>query len=410
MKRIICLFTALVLCLAFVLPAFADEGDFIIDDAEYIQDYEQFDKLEGRAREVFLKTKMVACFATDDQEFEGEISDAAKAFYENKVTFTDGVFLYVNSAMHQIYIFAEGPANDSFTDDDYSALIDAYNDAETVYDGVIAYLDKAETLLAEADSDSMLRLIPFIDSEKLVSSEDNDQILNKFFQLSETHQFEIVGVTKAECSDNAAREAADYFENNNYGYGDTRDGIILIVSEASRNVGLAALGSGVEKFPDDILDYIRETITPSLSDGKYAEAFNTYADMVDQELTTPGTLKAAAEKAAEEKAAEEAARKKAEQPLRIIVAAVFGLLVGFLLSMIPVSAMKRKLNSVAMQSGASLYTVPNSMILTNQRDIYLYRTVTRTKRVKETTSSSGRSGGGGTSSSGRSYSGSSGKF
>lgn len=68
---------------------------------------------------------------------------------------------------------------------------------------------------------------------------------------------------------------------------------------------------------------------------------------------------------------------------------------GALLSfLVPMAIFKRQLKSVRRQTGASDYVRPNSMRLTQQRDLFLYRSVTRTPKPKanniSTSDNSGR--------------------
>ena len=96
---------------------------------------------------------------------------------------------------------------------------------------------------------------------------------------------------------------------------------------------------------------------------------------------------------------------------KIMVSLVVGVIAGF----IGVSIMKSGMRTIRQNNAASDYTVRDSMNLSSQKDIYLYRTVTKTRRQTENTSGPNRSGGhsGGSihvGSSGRSHGGRSGKF
>jgi uncharacterized protein len=72
------------------------------------------------------------------------------------------------------------------------------------------------------------------------------------------------------------------------------------------------------------------------------------------------------------------------------------LLIGFAIAMIFLSIKKKQLTTVAMQRGAVNYVRPGSMNVTASRDTYLYSTVSRTARPKDSGSSSHTSSGGGT--------------
>ena len=64
----------------------------------------------------------------------------------------------------------------------------------------------------------------------------------------------------------------------------------------------------------------------------------------------------------------------------IIIAVCISVVVGIIIGFIGSGIMKSKLTSVRYQSGAADYVVPDSFKLNDSRDIYLYSTVTKTKR------------------------------
>ena len=69
-------------------------------------------------------------------------------------------------------------------------------------------------------------------------------------------------------------------------------------------------------------------------------------------------------------------------------------LIGFGIAMIIMMLLKKQLKSVQMQRGAVNYVRPGSMNVTAARDSYLYSTVSRTARPKDSGGSSHSSGGG----------------
>ena len=82
-----------------------------------------------------------------------------------------------------------------------------------------------------------------------------------------------------------------------------------------------------------------------------------------------------------------------------------------LLALIPMNIMKSKLKSVQPKAGAADYIRDGSFQLKTDRDMFLYRTVSRTARPKNNSSSGSSSGSGShTSSSGSTHGGGGGKF
>ena len=86
------------------------------------------------------------------------------------------------------------------------------------------------------------------------------------------------------------------------------------------------------------------------------------------------------------------------------------LVAGIVLSLIVVGTMKSKLKTVRFQAAANNYVKAGSMNLTESRDIFLYNTMTKTKKEKNDSSSSGGGSSTHTTSSGSTAGGGGGKF
>ena len=72
--------------------------------------------------------------------------------------------------------------------------------------------------------------------------------------------------------------ADDFYDYNGYGYGDSRDGILLLISMEERDWRISTCGYGITVFTDAGQEYISDKFLPYLSDGDYSEAFTKYAD------------------------------------------------------------------------------------------------------------------------------------
>lgn len=177
-------------------------------------------------------------------------------------------------------------------------------------------------------------------------------------------------------------------------YGDA-DGAMLLVAMETGDWYLSTCGKGITVFTDAGIAYIGEKIVPFLSDGEYKKAFDTFTELCDAfavqaesgEPYDSGNLP--------------------HEPLStvwIVIAPV----VGFLLALLVVGNMKSKLKTVRAQDEAANYIRKDSLIITGSRDLYLYRTVTRTKKAENQDSSSGSSTH--ESSSGTTHGGGGGKF
>lgn len=214
-----------------------------------------------------------------------------------------------------------------------------------------------------------------IDSVNLLSASEHSNLKQKLEKISSARNFDVViiAVPYLECS--TAEDSAIYLYEKN---GFKEDGIVLFIATQSRDYWIQPFGSGLDKFDDYKLRNIEDEIVYMLSDKDYYGAFITFADIVDDTLRFPWS--------------------------DYLIAA---LVVGVILSAITIARMKAKLKTVQAQTTADTYAKENSLIITNSRDFYLYRTLRRTP-IPRNNSGSGRSSGG--SSSRGSHGGRGGKF
>ena len=190
-----------------------------------------------------------------------------------------------------------------------------------------------------------------------------------------------------------ASYADDTYDYN--GYGNNRDGLLLLISMEDRDWYISTTGYGITAFTDAGIQYIGNKIKEHLSDGDYDAAFNSFAELCDDFIT----------KARDGKPYDSGNMPKEPMKKGWILAAIIA---GFLLSFITVGTMKSKLKTVRFQPMASSYMKAGSMNITESRDMFLYNTVTRTAKPKDNDSGGGSSTH--SSSSGTSHGGGGGKF
>ena len=220
--------------------------------------------------------------------------------------------------------------------------------------------------------------------------------------------------------DDITAYADDLFDYYSYGTGANKDGILFVIAMAERKWALSTHGIAIQYVTDKGNEYLQEQFLPYLSDGDYEKAFWAYAkgcDYLYGERTgqRPSVYFEQSDSYDEEHNFYDEnydpyepipVSRRLEMTARYIPIA---LLVGFLLSMIPMGIMKAKLHTVQQRSGAADYVDRDSLRITNARDIFLYRTVNRTRRAQENEDHGGPSTTH-TSSSGETHGGSSGSF
>ncbi len=226
----------------------------------------------------------------------------------------------------------------------------------------------------------------FVDLDYVLEKDEAQNVTAELDEISEKLQFDIVVVLADGALEgtNSQKFADDYFDNGGYGFGKNHDGALLLVDLTYREWYISTCGLGIKALSDSELDYIGETIAPYLSEGEYEMAFITFAQLVEDEVS-------------ELKDAEELSFGE------ILVRIPIALLIGGGLAFIPVAVMKSKMNNVKMKQEASDYVRRDKVMITDSRDIFLYRTINRRLRPKENSSTH-------RSSSGRVHGGRGGKF
>lgn len=201
-----------------------------------------------------------------------------------------------------------------------------------------------------------------VDKGGLLTESEKSALQSKLDALSNEHDYDIVVYTVDTLGKNSARlYAAEVFHYGKYGMGeDGESGVILLVSISDREWYIEFFGE--RRLTEGTA--LSEHFLDRLSSGDYYGAFDSFANAVDDELSFPfGTM--------------------------LLIA----LIIGLVTALIVTTVMKGKLKSVAKQTNAREYVRKGSFKLTHSRDLYLYSTVTRVARPKNTSSGGSRSGG-----------------
>lgn len=191
--------------------------------------------------------------------------------------------------------------------------------------------------------------------------------------------------------------ADDFYDSNGYGYGENHDGLILIVVMDTRDWWISTCGEAIRVFTDAGIDYIGDRIVPYMADGDFYGAFSEFAGlcsafMAQAENDDPYDVHALP-----------------KSSFQAGSAFMISLGIGFVIALIYTGSLKSQLKTVRAQNRAADYMKRDSLKVTESRDFFLYRNVTK---IAKQSSSSGRGGGSGThiSSSGRPHGGGGGKF
>lgn len=165
-------------------------------------------------------------------------------------------------------------------------------------------------------------------------------------------------------------------------YANTEDCAVFVVCMDLSEYRFQGYGKLYEVYTDDVVYRLEDTCGPKLSDGDFHEAFEAFAKITDEVITLYD------------------AGTPYEMPIPWGSLIFLSLVVGFVIALIVVLILWGQMKSVRRQPAARDYMKRDSLKLTEQRDLFLYTTVSRTARPKSNSSSGGggshsRGGGGG---------------
>ena len=217
-----------------------------------------------------------------------------------------------------------------------------------------------------------------VDSADLLSDGEETALCERLDGISEKYNADVVVVTAESTEGDSAMDAADdLFDYCEYGMGDDRSGVLLLISISERDWWISTHGTCISAFSDGNIDNIGELMTDDLADGDYADAFSTYADECEYYLDIE-------------------ANGKPFNPLySLLISVAIGLIIAFIVT----AVMRSQLKSVKGQPAASDYIKSGSMNINLANELFLYRYVDRREKPKNNSSthrsSSGSTHGGG---------------
>lgn len=218
-----------------------------------------------------------------------------------------------------------------------------------------------------------------LDLAQLLTDEEADALETKLVAIAEKFNVEVAIVTMPTCEgEDHADFAKSFYQECGYGLGENKDGILLLIDMDEENRGWYIYGKalGADAMTSSVIESVGEDMTPDLKDGKYANAFDTFAERCEERIDIAIN----------------------GEPFNPIWTLIVALVVAFLLALIITGIMKGQLKSVRSQRAATNYVRQGSLNVTESYEMFLYRTVEKREKPKSSSSessSSKESGGGG---------------
>lgn len=230
-----------------------------------------------------------------------------------------------------------------------------------------------------------------VDDCDVLDASQESELIARLDSISNTHQFDLVVVIVDNFAGNTAQAYADdYFDYNGYGYGDNRDGSLLLIGVSEGQRWISTSGFGITAFTDAGIQYIGSKIVSDIETGYYYDAIDEYITLCEDFI-----IQAESGKPYD-------SGNLPKGSFKFFKNLIISLAVGFGVAFIATLIMQSQLKSVRSQSAAADYMRSGSLKIHESRDMFLYRKVDRVKKAENNssgssthTSSSGRTHGGG---------------
>lgn len=251
-----------------------------------------------------------------------------------------------------------------------------------------------------------------IDNAYLLSASERDALETKAAALRGEYEMDVVILTVDSLHGKRPQDYADdYYDENGYGCGEEKSGLLFLISMEERDWYISTCGEAIYAFTDYGIQQVGEAALPYLSDGEYYEAFDAYLDELPiyfSAYRSGAPLDGYADTSGDYYHGDQESVVHYEK--RRTPSLVISLLIGAAVAGIVVLVMRTSMNTNRLQSGASDYLEQGSFHLNRQQDLFLYSHVSKTHRPQNNNSSGGGGSSTHTSSSGRSHGGGGGKF
>lgn len=239
-----------------------------------------------------------------------------------------------------------------------------------------------------------------VDEASLLTTLQRESLNENLDSLSEKNKIDFVILIIESLGNKSARDYADdYFDDNAYGYNESKDGILFLLSTKDREYHISTSGKVIKIFYDDYLEHMEELIIPYLKDRDYEAAFNKFINL---------SIKAIDEYELYQK--ELAIKKEKKKKFFQLKTVGISLLSGFLLAAVFTLYRARELRAMPKNNIKNNYLLKNNINVGAIKETFLYRKVKIIPKLKPDMSTSVRKSTTYSSASGRIHGGRGGKF
>ena len=401
-------------------PRLVDKADVLTDEEEK--------KLLKKLNKISEEEKVDVVVLTVENEAGKDVTAFADDYYDyNNYGFGykgDGIILVVDYGTRDWAISTKGKGIYIFTDAGQKYISDKFvkylSDGEA-YEGFKTYANLCKKFIEQyrtgaaydvgnmpkeksetptEDYSQRRKAARMVDNAKVLSTENKNMLNSKLDLASSARNADISILTlKNEVNDNNILSyAGKYYKDNNFGLGVSRDGVLLVMDFGTNTWAIYTSGRVVNALPDEAKEYMTNDFLPVIKEGDTYTGFIRYINLCDKMLANYDSGLTY----------DEGLVPKKEKLLDVVKDSV---LPALFFSLIICIILTRQLKTVKPELQANNYARQDSFCLTDAEDLFLYKTLSKTRRSRSNSSGSSR-GGSSThrSSSGSTHGGSHGKF
>lgn len=210
------------------------------------------------------------------------------------------------------------------------------------------------------------------DGANILSAELEDAMTTEFTKNGSGMGIDILLVTVESRGTDGADDLSEkkFKEYMKKAYGEEKDGILLLLCMQESDWAVYATGKCQKAITKDGIEMIKANVLPSVASGDYENACKNYMNSVIVLL-------------AQADVTGEAYR----EPFNVVSHLAIALVIGLILAFVVTGSMKGQLTSVRRQTAAASYIKQNSLKVTQQNEVYLYKKVERKEKANAETAS-----------------------
>jgi uncharacterized protein len=228
-----------------------------------------------------------------------------------------------------------------------------------------------------------------VDNAGLLNASEKNDLINLIDAIAKVYNFDLVVVTENDIGDiNPGDYANDFYDDNGYGLGNSRDGCLFLRVMGTRDYWFSTSGRGITVLNSYAFQKLESDTGKFLGEDNYYAAFHAFILAWDQFLGL-----------------EAKGRSYNFFYQWNLVLMIIAWLVALIIGCIVVHGWKKGMNTALTKTQAAAYIVPGSLNFTVKKESFLYSKTSKTPRSTGTSgsslgsslrsSSSGRSHGGG---------------